>query len=529
MLRLILACALMLPLPLRAQEDPSPLQRTDLMFQMAQTVQNSEAAQAVQQIALRLAAKAQGLEPLAIARRDLVERIARTRADTALDDAARRQRLEELDVALRVNDQALAKGFPAYLDIVAPDPLTIAEAQALLDPDEALIQMHQGKDWLTLWLISGRHVLWHRLPVTQSDAVELVAMYRETMGLTGTLRAAAALDDEPVATQPFNTRLAAILYQWLFAPFQGELAQYPHLMIVADKSWIGMPFATLLTDPAQAGSDPTPDMLRRASWMLRDHAITMLPSAVSLRAARANRPAPLPDGGLPTTTLLAIGDPVFTGTQGTDAVVRAATGTVDVSQLAPLPGTRREVRAIAAAFPEGSAQVLLGADASETMLETMDLSDRDVIVFATHGLIVGELQGLAEPALALTPPATITGSDDGLLTAGEVAGLTLTADWVVLSACNTAAGDGAGAEGLSGLARAFFAAGAQALLVSHWPVRDDAAARLTASAFAEMRAHPDLRKAEAMRRAMLALMDDDSDPSLSHPVAWAPFFVVGNR
>lgn len=60
-------------------------------------------------------------------------------------------------------------------------------------------------------------------------------------------------------------------------------------------------------------------------------------------------------------------------------------------------------------------------------------------------------------------------------------------------------------------------------------MRDDAAARLTASAFAEMRAHPDLRKAEAMRRAMLALMDDDSDPSLSHPVAWAPFFVVGNR
>lgn len=341
MLRLILACALMLPLPLRAQEDPAPLQRTDLMFQMAQTVQNSEAAQAVQQIALRLAAKEQGLEPLAIARRDLVERIARTRTDPALDDATRRQRLEELDVALRVNDQALAKGFPAYLDIVAPDPLTIAEAQALLDPDEALIQMHQGKDWLTLWLISGRHVLWHRLPVTQSDAVELVAMYRDTMGLTGTLRAAAALDDAPVATQPFNTRLAAILYQWLFAPFQAELAQYPHLMIVADKSWIGMPFATLLTDPAQADSDPTPDMLRRASWMLRDHAITMLPSAVSLRAARANRPAPLPDSGLPTTTLLAIGDPVFTGTQGTDAVVRAATGTVDVSHWpCPAPAAR---------------------------------------------------------------------------------------------------------------------------------------------------------------------------------------------
>lgn len=248
-------------------------------------------------------------------------------------------------------------------------------------------------------------MLWHRLPVTLADAVELVQMYRAQMGLSGTLRAAGALDDNNTAapTHPFNTRLSAILYQWLFAPFQAELSQYPHLLIVADKSWIGLPFATLLTDPAEAGTDPNHEMLRRASWMLRQHAITMMPSAVSLRAVHAGHLAPLPDNGRPTTTLLAIGDPVFTGTQSADGVVRAAgTGTVDVSQLAPLLGTRREVRAIAAAFPDGQAQVLLGEDTSEAMLAAINLTDRDVIVFATHGLIAGELQGLAKPALALT-------------------------------------------------------------------------------------------------------------------------------
>ncbi|MEM6729277.1 MAG: CHAT domain-containing protein, partial [Pseudomonadota bacterium] len=223
-------------------------------------------------------------------------------------------------------------------------------------------------------------------------------------------------------------------------------------------------------------------------------------------------------------TLMALGDPLFQGTASADDVARAASGAT-LADLAPLPGTRREVRAIAATFDDP--QVLLGADATEGAIRAADLSATDVLVFATHGLIAGELQGLAEPALALTPPAVPTPEDDGLLTAGEVASLTLAADWVVLSACNTAAGDGEGAEGLSGLARAFFAAGAETLLVSHWPVRDDAAARLTASAFAELRAEPGLRKAEAMRRAMATLMQDTEDPSLAHPTAWAPFFVVG--
>ena len=105
----------------------------------------------------------------------------------------------------------------------------------------------------------------------------------------------------------------------------------------------------------------------------------------------------------------------------------------------------------------------------------MDLSDYRILAFATHGLVSGEMKGLAEPALVFTPPESGTEADDGLLTASEIATLELDADWVILSACNTAAADGTpGAEGLSGMAKAFFYAGARALLVSHWSVNSPA-------------------------------------------------------
>ncbi len=132
-----------------------------------------------------------------------------------------------------------------------------------------------------------------------------------------------------------------------------------------------------------------------------------------------------------------------------------------------------------------------------------------------------------------TPPAAPTEADDGLLTASEVAGLKLDADWVILSACNTAAGDGSeGAPGLSGLARAFFYAGARNLLASHWPVRDDVAARMTVRTIEIARDNPNLSRAEAFAQAMREIRNDASQDSdsdmLAHPNAWAPFTLIGD-
>jgi CHAT domain-containing protein len=133
----------------------------------------------------------------------------------------------------------------------------------------------------------------------------------------------------------------------------------------------------------------------------------------------------------------------------------------------------------------------------------------------------------AEPALLLTPPNQPSEEDDGLLTASEAALLKLDADWVVLSACNTAAGDGkmTGAEALSGLARAFFYAGARALLVSHWAGDSDATVRLITTAFDEIKGDSRIGRAEALRRSMLALIGTGGRNA--HPATWAPFVVVG--
>src|SRR5262249_14324516 len=167
------------------------------------------------------------------------------------------------------------------------------------------------------------------------------------------------------------------------------------------------------------------------------------------------------------------------------------------------------------------------AVAREALLKRALPAHYRFLYFATHGPVAGDVRGLAEPSLALSIPPQPTPDDDGLLTASEVALLKLNADWVVLSACNTIAGDKPGAEALSGLARAFFYAGARALLVSHWAVDSNAATMLTTSTFDVLNSDPKLRRSEALRRAMLAYMNDASNPRNAYPAYWAPFVVVG--
>jgi CHAT domain-containing protein len=133
----------------------------------------------------------------------------------------------------------------------------------------------------------------------------------------------------------------------------------------------------------------------------------------------------------------------------------------------------------------------------------------------------------AEPALALTIPDKPTDLDDGLLTASEAARLKLNADWVVLSACSTAAEGNPGAEALSGLARAFFYAGARSLIVSHWEVDSDATVQLMTGTFQAVARDPKLSHAEALQKSMLTMIDNAKSDDDAHPRIWAPFVVVG--
>ena len=213
--------------------------------------------------------------------------------------------------------------------------------------------------------------------------------------------------------------------------------------------------------------------------------------------------------------------------------LKLRSGLADVAQirsLVPLPETADELCAVAHDLRVGDDDIRLGARATETevkrLSEAGDLAKYRMIYFATHGTLAGQISGNAEPGLVLSPPDQTTATDDGYLSASEIAGLKLDADWVILSACNTAAGGADGADALSGLARAFFYAGARALLVSHWSVYSDATVKLITNAMSTMAADKSVGRAEAMRRSMLALIDK-GDPIEAHPAYWAPFIIVG--
>jgi hypothetical protein len=208
-------------------------------------------------------------------------------------------------------------------------------------------------------------------------------------------------------------------------------------------------------------------------------------------------------------------------------------GVADVAEIrwqAPLPETADELCAVARDLGVGEDDVRLGARATETEIKRLsdagELANYRIIHFATHGALAGQVGGDFEPGLLLTPPNEPTATDDGYLSASEVASLKLDADWVILSACNTAAGDVRSGESLSGLARAFFYAGARALLVSHWSVNSKATVQLITKAVAELKRNPSIGRAEALRRSMLAMIDNGAAYE-ADPANWSAFSVVG--
>jgi CHAT domain-containing protein len=203
----------------------------------------------------------------------------------------------------------------------------------------------------------------------------------------------------------------------------------------------------------------------------------------------------------------------------------------DIKGQVPLPETADELCDVAQLIKADTARdIHLGARATEREVKRLstigELTNYRMVHFATHGALAGELKGTHEPGLILTPPDTATEEDDGYLAASEIAGLKLDADWVILSACNTAAGGATNAEALSGLGRAFIYAGARSLLVSHWAVYSEATVKLITGAVREMSGDAKVGRAEAMRRSMLALIDKGSQEE-AHPAFWAPFVVVG--
>jgi CHAT domain-containing protein len=472
------------------------------------------------------------------------------RDDKAIGDL--RDSIDRLHAEHAAARAEIARKFPNYDSLIEPRSPSVEQIRAVLKPDEAVLSFYFGGRSSFVWAVP-------------KEGPVAFAEIKASVGNIGAkikkLRAAlepnlATIADIP----PFDFVLAHELYALLLAPVEAGWKSAKNLIVVTNGALGGLPLGLLVTAPASidAAAQPLFVGYRGVPWLARTHAVTMVPSASTLVTLRR-----LPAASARREKLIGFGDPVFSKEQMQDAARRGPDEPMLVSEavtrgiplklrssaqfedvnsaelalLPRLPDTAEELKSIALALNADPSKVLnLGIKANEQTVKSTDLSKYKIIVFATHGLVPGDLDGLTQPALALSAPDVAGGGGDGLLTMEEILGLKLDADWVVLSACNTGAGAGAAAEAASGLGRAFFYAGTRAVLVTNWSVESVSARELVTDLFRRQAADAKVTRSAALKEAMNALIDGPGATDASgrtvytyaHPLFWAPYTIIGD-
>src|SRR5215472_124999 len=466
--------------------------------------------------------------------------------------------IEKLRADRKTAQQEIKRRFPSYADLVDPKQPNVDEIKNALRPGEALLSYYFGQNASFVWAVpKDGEVAFASVPGT---ALELEAKVRR-------LRQALEPQATMVSEIPqFDLALAYELYESLLKPVESAWRSAKSLIVVTNGALGELPLSLLPTAPAQVdlAAKPFFSGYRDVAWLARSHAVTIVPSASAIVTLRR-----LPRGSPTRDKLIGFGDPYFNADEAAEAEseqaapvqVAAATGgdaenvtrgmplrlraaphteeadAATLAMLPRLPDTRYELMSVANALDVDPAKALyLGKAANQQNVETLDLAHYRIVAFATHGLVPGDLDGLTQPALALTAPEIAGVKGDGLLTMEKILALKLDADWVVLSACNTAAGAGAGAEAASGLGSAFFYAGTRALLVTNWSVHSVSARELISDVFRRQSADSSISRSEALRQAMMALLDgpgtvDRSGHSIfsyAHPLFWAPYSLIGD-
>ncbi len=503
-------------------------------FEIVQAARNRSDSGAIARITARLGRSDDSLARVASVREDLLDRwhsLDKTIVDAASrpgsrstgEEARLREDLAGLDRQIAQQDQAITQRAPGYREYLRPDPLALASAQSLLAGDEALLSYLVDENASYLIVVRRDRYSLVSLDIGRSELVSVIKRLREQLDYpTGD-------DVGRTVFRAFPVAQANQLYRRILLAAEPMLQGASHLIVVPDDALNGLPFAALVTEPF-AGAIREPEEHAKVAWLGRRYALTMLPAEGMLRTFRqvTRRPAA-------SRPFAGFGDPLLGGEErgvrggggGSRTYTRDSLANVNqVWSFAPLPETRYALYAMADILNAEQADIHLQSEASEASVKRYDLSDYRVIAFATHGFMADDFKGLPESALVFSPPQRASETDDGLLTASEVAQLKLNAELVILSATSTAASDGTpDAEGVSTLARAFFYAGDRALLATHWAVPSDATLKLVTRTLRE-RARG-AGNAEALRRAMLPLMNGEDRLSFAHPSYWAPFMVVG--
>jgi tetratricopeptide (TPR) repeat protein len=467
-------------------------------------------------------------------------------ADTALHDEKAgfrnvSDKITQLETQLAEVNKKVDELAPRYKALVDPRPLDVADIQRRLQGDEAVVIYVTGDKGGLVLAVSKDSFGWGALTDGVPALSEKVKAFRR--GLDPEAFRASALGGKP---DLFSLGRAYDLYAALLGPVEAIVGGKARISVIPDGPLTSLPFHLLVTEKPAVDVLALKDVAiyREQPWLIRRSAVKIVPSISNLGTTRS-----VEARNLAPRTMIAFGDPVFDPAERRRVVAevgsagkrvapttRAYTSfwqgaSVDRNRLREalptLLDSGEEVRNIGRKLGVPQSDILVEKDASEANVKRRPLADYQIVYFATHGLVAGDVKGLAEPSLALTIPDVASEDDDGLLTLSEVSTLNLNAELVVLSACNTIAGDRPGAEALTGLARAFFYAGAKAMIVSHWGLASDAATRLMTDAFGRMQADRSLDRSEALRRAMLSYMEDRGSPLNGYPAYWAPFVLVG--
>jgi CHAT domain-containing protein/tetratricopeptide (TPR) repeat protein len=501
------------------------------LFEAGQLVRGSRTAHDIALASARLAASRGGTGDAIRALQDAEdERYFLTReyeAEVAsgkdpLRVAALGARLVELnrrvqDLNLQV--QAAAPGYNQLVDAV----VSAEQVRSLLRRDEAMAQLLLGETASVLFVVRPEGISVRILDLTAAAATRAVAALRAGLapGADGSI-------------PQFDLVGSHRLYQALLGPAAAEVRSARHLITVPTGPLLSLPFAVLVAEAPAAGAS-----YAEVQWLGRRSAISLVPSVrafVDLRALARGSAAPEP--------FLGFGDFVPFSPAGVaradvrlsrDCLAepgRVATYRSTLQGLGELPLTGQEVKAVARIFGAGPRSLFLNTDFTEPRVEGSKLDRYRVLYFATHALLPAEFDCQPEASLVASLSDPPQPGEDGLIDTTEVLRLNLDADLVVLSACNTGGPGGhEGGESLSGLARAFFFAGARSMLVSHWPVEDAATADLMVRLFETERSRPGLGLAESLRQAQLTLIADARRPGLefrSHPLFWGAFTLVGD-
>jgi len=302
------------------------------------------------------------------------------------------------------------------------------------------------------------------------------------------------------------------IYRELVFPFEDHISPLiEHLIVVPDGILYYLPFETLIKNDLKTTGP---------KYLIELYDISYAPSVSSLaHLMEKERPRKY------TKALLAVGDPVYLSRGVKKSGLGEKHGDVlreiflkDGFELSPLPHSRKEVRRVARCFPKEKVDVLLDSQAREESIKNKSLEEYQIIHFACHGFL--DEKTPMRSALVLTLDDDI--EEDGFLQAREISNLSLSADLVVLSACQTGKGRLENAEGVLGLPRTFFYAGARSTISSLWKISDKSTAEIMPSFYRYLTAGKN--KARALRLAKLEMLKSPQ----SHPFYWAAFILNGD-